>query len=308
MKILTNEVKDNIQRKIFNRGRDIDVALINVLFDDMPNDFILDALMFYQTKDGGFGGGLYIDNYNPNTSVYQIYEAYRILDMAGFDSSCESELFDKMINKSMNYLYNRETLVKNKWNPNVKSNNDFAHSAIFDYTTDFVAFNYAPTAAILGYTFLYCKPTKAYYKKALKMTEVMIKDFIEMESLNKFEFISFNIFLNCIKRCNLFISEQKLIEEKLTKLAKELVSLEFSDSSKVHPLDCALYLNDSELSQMKEQQLDYIIDSIEPHGLWEKKDSWGHNKYAEEDSAKLKWIGAQSVNNVYFLKLHNRVE
>lgn len=308
MKILTNDIKDNIQRKVFNRGRDIDVALINVLFEDMPNDFILDCLMFYQNKDGGFGGGLYIDNYNPNSSVYQIYEAYRILDMAGFDSSCENELFDIIINKSMNYLYNRESVVKNRWNPNTKTNNDFAHSALFDYTQDFVAFNYAPTAAILGYTFLYCKPTKAYYKKALKMTEIMIKDFKEMKSLNKLEFISFNIFLNCIKKCNLFVSEQQYIEEKLIRLAKEVVSLEFTNSSLVHPLDCALYLNDSELNELKNKQLDYIIDSIEPHGLWEKKDSWGHNKYAEEDSAKLKWIGAQSVNNVYILKLNNRVE
>ena len=116
------------------------------------------------------------------------------------------------------------------------------------------------------------------------------------------------ICLNCIQRYNFFVSEHEYIEAKLIKLAKEVVNMEYTNTSLIHPLDCALYLNDAELNELKNKQLDYIIDSIEPHGLWEKKDSWGHNKYAEEDSAKLKWIGAQSVNYVYILKLNNRVE
>ena len=56
------------------------------------------------------------------------------------------------------------------------------------------------------------------------------------------------------------------------------------------------------------QELDYLIDSIAPHGMWDYNESWGYDKYAEEDSAKLKWIGAGTVNNYFLLKKYGRLE
>ena len=67
-------------------------------------------------------------------------------------------------------------------------------------------------------------------------------------------------------------------------------------------------LRDERLCEMKEEELDYIIDSIAPHGLWEYNGTWGYNRYAEEDSAKIKWIGAVSVNHYFLLKKYGRLE
>ena len=309
MKLLSKDQKLFIFRQMYNKERDIDVAIINIFDDSMPKDFMLDALMFYQNNDGGFANGLYIDNYNVNTSVYQIYEAYRLLDMVGFDSSCgELELYYPIMNKSMNYLYNREQPINNKWNPNTKTNNDFAHSKEFEYCEENTKlFGYHPTAAILGYTLVFANNTKAYYKKALKMSEIMINDLLNMDSLTKYEFISFNSFLNSIKKANVFADKQEQIEAHLIKLAKEVVSVDFNDLDAIQPLDCVLYLNDDELNEKINLQLDDIIDNLKSHGLWEKKGDWGYNKYAEEDSAKLKWIGAETVNNYFILKKYGRL-
>lgn len=309
MKLLSKEAQTGISRQMYNRGRDIDVALYNYLDEVMPKDYVLDALMFYMTDDGGFGRGLYIDNYNPNASVYQIYEAYRILDMADIGVDCSNELYDMLMNRSMNFLYNRSEIVENRFNPNVATNDSYAHSMEFSYTEDNrIMFGYAPTAALLGYTLLFCKPTKTYYKKALKMIDTMLIDFYQMEHLSKYEFISFNSFLNSIRKLGLYPEDQKKIEEKLTDLALREVSLDFKDSTKIHPLDCGMYLTDSRLKEMIDQELDYIIDSIAPHGLWEYEGDWKTNKYAEEDSAKIKWIGAVSVNKFYILKKFGRLE
>lgn len=309
MKMFTKSMQADLARQMFNKARDIDVALINTLDESMPNEFILDALMFYLNNDGGFANGLYIDNYNTNSSVYQTYEALRILDMANIDSNCQHELYDHIINKSMNYLYNRAELKDNKWNPNVVSNNEFAHSYEFEYTDENKKlFGYAPTAAILGYTLVLCKPNKAYYKKAIKMIDIMLKDFYTMDELTKREFISFNSFLNSIKKANVLASEYTKIEEKLISLAKKQVSLDFSDFNAIHPSDCCLYLNDKELNEKLDLELDYIIDSVASHGMWEYLGSWGYNKYAEEDSAKIKWLGAVSVNNYFILKKCGRIE
>ncbi len=309
MKLLTKEMQADISRQMTFKSRDIDMCIMNALDGTMPADYLLDCLMFYQNKDGGFGGGLHIDNYNPNTSVYQIYEAFRLLDMLEFSPACEHELYDTIINKACNYLYNREIPVKNRWNPNTKTNNDYAHSQEFTYCEENTKlFGMHPTAALVGYTLTLCRPTKAYYKKALKMAEELIKEFYAKEELNKYELISFNSFLNSIKKANLFSNDVAKIEDKLIRLAEASVSDNFGAQYSIKPLDCAMYISSEKLDELKNKQLDFIIDSIAPHGLWNHNAKWGYDKYAEEDSAMLKWIGAESVNNFYILKKYGRIE
>ena len=309
MKLLTKQKQDDMARQVSLKSRDIDICIFSALEGSLPKDMLLDCLMLYVNNDGGFGHGLYIDNYNVNSSVYQVYEAFRLLDMLDFDSSCQNELYDEIINKACNYLYNRVPPVKGIWNPNTKSNNDYAHSKEFEYNEENKKlFGLHPTAALLGYTLLFVKPTKAYYKKALATLPLILKEFYAKEEFTKYELISFNSLLNSLRKCNLLLEDQEKIEEKLTEYVKKNISSDFSNKSANRPLEVALYLNDSAFDEAKNQELDYLIDSIAPHGMWDYNESWGYDKYAEEDSAKLKWIGAGTVNNYFLLKKYGRLE
>ncbi|MBQ2471985.1 MAG: hypothetical protein II508_05250 [Acholeplasmatales bacterium] len=309
MKLLTKQKQDDMARQVSLKSRDIDICIFSALEGSLPKDMLLDCLMLYVNNDGGFGHGLYIDNYNVNSSVYQVYEAFRLLDMLDFDSSCQNELYDQIINKACNYLYNRVPPVKGIWNPNTKSNNDYAHSKEFEYNEENKKlFGLHPTAALLGYTLLFVKPTKAYYKKALATLPLILKEFYAKEEFTKYELISFNSLLNSLRKCNLLLEDQKKIEEKLTEYVKKNISSDYSNKSANRPLEVALYLEDSAFDEAKNQELDYLIDSIAPHGMWDYNESWGYDKYAEEDSAKLKWIGAGTVNNYFLLKKYGRLE
>jgi hypothetical protein len=309
MKLLTKQKQDDMARQVSLKSRDIDICIFSALEGSLPKEMLLDCLMLYVNNDGGFGHGLYIDNYNVNSSVYQVYEAFRLLDMLDFDSSCQNELYDQIINKACNYLYNRVPPVKGIWNPNTKSNNDYAHSKEFEYNEENKKlFGLHPTAALLGYTLLFVKPTKAYYKKALATLPLILKEFYAKEEFTKYELISFNSLLNSLRKCNLLLEDQKKIEEKLTEYVKKNISSDFSNKSANRPLEVALYLEDSAFDEAKNQELDYLIDSIAPHGMWDYNESWGYDKYAEEDSAKLKWIGAGTVNNYFLLKKYGRLE
>ena len=309
MKLLTKQKQDDMARQVSLKSRDIDICIFSALDGSLPKEMLLDCLMLYVNNDGGFGHGLYIDNYNVNSSVYQVYEAFRLLDMLDFDSSCQNELYDEIINKACNYLYNRVPPVKGIWNPNTKSNNDYAHSKEFEYNEENKKlFGLHPTAALLGYTLLFVKPTKAYYKKALATLPLILKEFYAKEEFTKYELISFNSLLNSLRKCNLLLDDQKKIEEKLTEYVKKNISNDFKNKKANRPLEVALYLEDSAFDDLKNQELDYLIDSIAPHGMWDYNESWGYDKYAEEDSAKLKWIGAGTVNNYFLLKKYGRLE
>ncbi|MCR5112590.1 MAG: hypothetical protein K6A63_01490 [Acholeplasmatales bacterium] len=312
MNLLTKAKQQDMANQMCNKARDIDICLYNALDGTMPKGFLLDCLMLYEAKDGGFAHGLYIDNYNTNSSVYQVYEALRMLDMLDFDASYDdpehNQLFDHITSKCFNYLYNRAELKDGIWNPNVKTNDDFAHAERFSYTDENVKlFGYHPTAAIIGYTLTLCKPSKAYYKKALRMLDDAL-NYLYNHDLNKYEAISFASLYNSLKKANLKSEEYNKIEEKLISNALNNVSLNFEDVNALHPLEAALYLNDEKLNEMKNQELDYLIDSIKSFGLWDHKTTWGWDKYPEEDSANLKWIGAETANNYFLLKKCGRVE
>ena len=258
MKYLTKKQQDDMSYQVSLKSRDIDICMFSALEGSLPKEMLLDALMLYVNSDGGFGHGLYIDNYNVNSSVYQVYEAFRLLDMLDFNSSCDNELYDMIINKACNYLFNRIPAVNGVWNPNTKTNNDYAHSKEFEYTEENKKlFGLHPTAALLGYTLLFVKPTKAYYKKALKQLELVLKDFYSKEELTKYEIISFNSLLNSLRKTKLLEEDQKKIEDKLTEYVKKVISSDFGNLEANRPLEVALYLNDNSFDDLKNQQLDY---------------------------------------------------
>lgn len=301
MKILTNSDLLSIERQVYNRARDIDVSIFNALMYEEANDFVLDCLTLYVNKDGGFGNALEIDNYNTNSSVYQTYEALRIMDECGFDSNSDNPMLEEIVNRIGNYLFNRNNLVNGLWNPNVKTNDNFAHNLKYSYSEEY---DVHPTAAILGYLLNLVKPSKVYYKKSLNALNELFKIIETKSEFSYEELISFNSLLGSLKKANILFEEQKMLESKLLKEAEK--KFEYSDY-KVYLMASNCSLNDKLYTRLQ-VELDEIIESRAPHGLWEHKGDWGTNKYAEYDSAMLKWIGCESVNNIAVLLKHGRIE
>lgn len=301
MKIITNKELMDIERQIFNKARDIDVAIFNALMDEESRDFVVDCLTMYVNKDGGFGNALHIDNYNTNSSVYQTYEALRIFDMCGIDSYSDNPLVEEIVNRIGNYLFNRNVLINGLWNPNVVTNEKFAHSLKYDYSNNFDAH---PTAAILGYLLKLVKPNKVYYKKALSALNELTKYVNNVIDFSFDEFLSFNSLLGSLKELEINSDLCDLLESKLLNFGLNHIN---EEEFKVVTMlsNCTLSL---ELEERLNKELDDIIDGRKSHGLWENSCDWGTTKYAEFDSATLKWIGAESVNNIHLLLKYNRIE
>ncbi len=302
---LTKEDILDIERIMFNKARDIDVSIFNAILDDECKDFVLDSLMLYMTKDGGIGNALEIDNYNPNSSVYQTYEALRILSSLNFNKKVDSELYLTIINKIGNYLFNRCNLVDGFWNPLVESNDNYAHSEKYNYTNNFYPiWKVHPTAAILGFIIELMPENKAYYKKALKQIGYVFAEIEKNDNWNEYELISYSYLLRSLRKVNMFETECEKIESRLLSETKK----HLDDTNFNFPL----YLMDTKFDNILEdkinQYLDNLINNRASHGLWEHKESWGSNRYPEADSASLKWIGSESVWNIYLLNKYGRIE
>ncbi|MDE6660287.1 MAG: hypothetical protein K2J93_00500 [Anaeroplasmataceae bacterium] len=302
---LTKADLTTIERLLYNKARDMDVSIYNALQDPTYKDFVLDSLMLYITKDGGIGNALEIDNYNPNASVYQTYEALRILSALDFDQACTYELYSTLMNKIGNYLFNRCPVENGLWNPLVESNDNYAHSEEYSYMKNpFNIWGVHPTAAILGYILELMPESKAYYKKALKQIGYVFSYLEREEPWTPYTFTSFSALHSSLKKTGLYPEECQKIEERMKKEA--LLHLE--DKQYNFPLYFLGVEVEGILKDHIELQLDELISKRASHGLWEHEKGWGNHKYPEEDSASLKWLGAETVWNLYLLKAYGRIE
>lgn len=306
--------KENLkvnERQLYNKARDIDVTIYNYHFVNMPSEHVVFALLAYQNKDGGFGHALEIDNYNANSSVYQTWEALRILKETGFKNMSDNELLEPMLKKAFNYLYNRNQIVNNKWSPTVESNNKAVCAPWFLHNDKRLnEWGYAPTPGIVGCTLYFCDEKNPYYKKADKMAVKCIDDFFIKKQFTKEEFISFKMLYECISEKNLFPSILDEMKNRLISIGKEMIEknvdkfntycnlpLEFFDE----------YTEDKEIDELIEKNLDYIIETLPNHGLWEATHNW-NNEFPEAETALLKWMGYITNRNLIWLKKFNRFE
>ncbi len=296
-----------IQMQMYNKARDIDVALFNVIFDSkFPKEFLANAFTGYQNRDGGFAHALEVDNYNKDSSLVECVEALRMASMA-FDNILDDEILNQTFKKLFNYLYNR----LDKWEALIESNNYAVCASWYKYNdVNLKRFGDAPTPSILGYTLLLTDTKSVYFKKAVEKSKDVIARFLAKTEFTLEEIKSYKVLYDGIVKHNLFLEQQDDIKNKLYSVGYEMMEKDETKFNTVCllPLDIfTSYTGDKKYDELIDKNLDYLITSIKPHGLWEAPYDWS-GEIAEGATAQIKWIGVISVINAYYLKKFNRIE
>ncbi len=288
-----NELSD-IENQMFNKARDIDVALFNYITGTMSNEFVGYALTMYQNRDGGFGHALDNDNLNPNSTVYQTLVGLRYISSASLDLT--DDTLATMVKRMFNYLYNKNP----KWTTYDEGNKKFACASRF--STEVLAYDLTPE--VLGYTISLLDSKSPYYRKALQMLDVVDRNLLARESLSFEELIGYKALYKAlenkgidanleayyyfIKLRNDYISKLNINENNYYEIL-ELLDDRFDFSGKI----------DEALAKMK--------SALKPHGLWEGTTTWD-NDYPEGESAKLKWLGTRTVMNILLINKFQGIE
>lgn len=279
MKKLSIDLENSLQQQIYNKGQDIDVAIMSYYLDN--KDFILPCLTMYQNKDGGFGHSLYIDNYNPNSTAFVTYYALKLIYL--FRTNNKDE--DLIIKKALTYLYHKALRKDDLFLIAEPSNNNFAHADYFTYPKDI---DLSLTMGIIGLTILLVKEDNPYYKLALNLYNKYNLEINNYKENNK-NIIYKAILIKGLNECNID-PDLKLDETKL-------------DIFNILEINDFLSCN----KELLDRTLDNLINTINNNGLWDYKLNW-HNNYPEGDVAEIKWLLRQSVINYYYLKKYNLVE
>lgn len=305
---LTKDQLKTIQMQMYNKARDIDVAVYNCMM--LPNFMRMlftTALSGYQNRDGGFAHALEIDNYNNDSNLVNVVEAFRLTRLAGFKSMDEDETLKETFKKTFNYLYNR----LDKWEALIESNNRSICASWYKYNdVNIKRFGDAPTPSIIGYTLYFATSNSPYYKKALARANDVINKFLSKNDFKSEEILSYKTFIELIEEKNLFKEKQDELDSHLQQVALKIIEKDKKNFDKVGilPLDVfSKYTGVKEIDELIDLNLDYLVESIKPHGLWEAPFDWS-SEIAEGSTAQIKWIGCISCKNLDILKKFNRIE
>lgn len=133
------------RKYIYRNARVLDGARWKYLFEDGSQEDVLQALLEYQNKDGGFGHALEPDCWNPNSAPIQTWVATEIIK--------EVNLEDKnhpIIKGILSYLSSGADFDGHTWFNTISTNNDYPHAPWWDYQP-VQSLPYNPTASLIGF-------------------------------------------------------------------------------------------------------------------------------------------------------------
>ena len=289
---LSHKTLEHIESAMFDKARDIEVAYFN---KDLPNSFLIAAVLSHMNKDGGFGMGLDPNNPNNDSNIYATFLALQMLYERKIKSDDDNDLA-KSLKKVFTYIFNKTDKIDDKFSYFVP-NEVKAVSEFYKKTPDNIAsLGFHPTASLLAYALYFNKENDTYYKLAYKHAERIIKKYLEKDDCKPMEVYGFALLSNYFKDENLLTK----VKSDMHKILKDKETFTYEE--------CLMALDFDILEEeLKNKVLDDIVSRLKPFMLWEEDIDWGNDR-AEQDIAKLKYLGIFTVNYIRLLDKNGYIE
>lgn len=150
---------------IYRNARPLDLARWQYHFENGSKEAVLNALSYYQNKDGGFGYALEPDAWNPNSSPIQTWMATEILREIDFTDNSHV-----IIQGILRYLASGQDFNGKLWYNAVASNNDYPHAPWWHAEAD-SADSYNPTACLAGFIIRFADKDSDLYRLGCRIAK-----------------------------------------------------------------------------------------------------------------------------------------
>lgn len=286
---LSKQEQTKIIDWVFASGRDLDIARYNYHFLNEDKMMVLHTLSIYQNKDGGFGLGLINDSMNQSSTYYATGIALKTMVEAGFNSSCENEIFQLVFNKTFRYLQNNKL---NTFPLTDKKNNKFPGSSFLKAGS--VESNLVPNGYIYGSLIVLLKENHPYHKIIdIRLSQLLndyLKKVFDNSELSKHELLSMSYLLHILK-------DKKDISLYIEKFKNDINNFNDYDKTVIN----------NNLVKLDDNVIDSLIENRLKVGLWNHQYDWGSNA-ANQEIAEIKEISKLAIDNLLILRNYNRLD
>ncbi|MBS3787849.1 hypothetical protein KGY79_06600 [Candidatus Bipolaricaulota bacterium] len=306
IKTLPEESFDEASDFLLHSARALERNTYNQIFNgDKPVKSLLE-LKNYQNPDGGFGHGLEPDLRLPYSSPISTAVAFRHLERIGEGS----EVADDLIQSGINYLESSFQSGDGRWFAAPPEINNFPHAPWwhFDESSGKTPADESwgnPTVEILAYGLRYNG-----FSDSIDIAKFVKKAIRRFKNKEKFE-SEHEIYCYLKLYKALPRNEAKEIKDRLIKAVDQLVCTEPSEWTGYvpQPVDFVTSPDSPKLGiseTVLEENLNFLIDSIEENGIIEPCWEWGQYE-SEWERAKLEWTGLLTLKTLIILDNFDRI-
>ncbi len=305
MKKLSKETVKQAKFFISSKGRELEKARFNFLFNNGSSMDVINELKKYQNADGGFGTGLEPDFILPLSSPMATTVAFQIIE------EINGENADMLVSSGINYFLKTIIDERKGWFAVPNEVNEYPHAPWWNYdlkegmtVIDKSWGN--PSAEIIGYLLKHKELVDESFLDEL--VDYSINYLLQKEEFNsEHEIYCFIIFYNTLP-----LKKRNIIEYKLTNAVKGLVCNNPDDWNKYTPQPVH-FVKTEDSSTFGIQQkdidvnLDYIIESLNEEGGILPNWKWGQYDKSWE-KAKDEWAGILTLNALKILYNYGRID
>lgn len=301
MKKLEKKLFKKADKFVSENATKLDKELFDFMFLSKDTKDLYEELKRYQNEDGGFGHGLEPDFRTPLSSNMATTIAFQY-----FNKSHKTE-FPDFMRKGIDYFVNNYNKITQRWLSIPEKSDESPHAVWWNYDLNKFNSDYQwgnPTVEIVGYLLQF---ENNFDKKELEeLKHMALRRLFEAKEVEVHELLCYQRFVKALN-----VNEQKVVYEKISKLALNQVERDFSKWNTyvsrplffVDSIESPVY---KVLTKEVNKELDYIIDTIGKDGSWYP--NWHWRQYDDEwEKLKPEVAGMITVKNLITLKNFNRL-
>jgi hypothetical protein len=294
---------------IHKNGRELELAIWKYHFENGNKEDVVNALMYYQNEDGGFGNGVDPDNWNVNSLPYATLFVINVLN--------DIEFYDKKhpIYLGIERYIDIESNFPEGWIFTVATNKDFPHASYYNYDE-----NYNKTESI-GIILGFCSFIIAHYGESKIYSEVLELADKMLEKLNNDNLgdmgpTGYISLVNAMKNAKiegydydkLELRLKELVNNSIQRNPKEWINYGYRPSDYIKSKDSIFYEANKEILNV---ELDFLYDTLPENDVWPISWSWFENneKYPKESAISGNWYKSiKAIERTNFLKNFERIQ
>lgn len=316
MKKLDRNAYQEIRAWVHRNARPLELALWEYFLEIGDKESVVNALSYYQNEDGGFGHGLEPDCWNTESSPYETFNAISILRNLSYIE--EKGTDNSLVQGIFRYLDSGDSSDENGWFFSIPSNDNFPRAPWWSYSEESNRVqNMGLTASICAFVLRYAPRQSNLFAKACTYTRNILKNAESTEEFGEMGAGGILMLLGDIMQSGLSsefpapgLMEKMagIVNQRIERDPQKWAFYTPRPSEFIPSAQSPFYSGNEEIVTT---ELDYLIDTRNPGGVWNITWTWFDlgEKYAKEFAVSENWwMAIKAIDKVMFLKNFGRVE
>lgn len=308
---MINLLYNDVKNWMYRNARQLELSLWQFYFENGSKDAVLNALMFYQNEDGGFGHALEPDNWNPNSTPITTNHAIKILHQIDF-----VDMSHPIYKGIWNYLKSGSGMTDYGWCFTIPSNDDYPRAPWWNYSEEQNKNEYyGITAELASFILKYGDYQTDMWKKAKKFATDIISIIESDISYGDMGLEGVIILIDTVKEIlpsqYNYENLDKILNTRIEKSIEHDVSkwqyYSVRPSNYIKGPESRYYQANKEILQ---KELDYLINTKPENDVWGITWTWFDNMQKYEASFHLSenwWKSLRALENIHILRKFSKI-